>query len=65
MACTATAIESINARICVAVMSPDPTGADRKRRINRRKAALNAFGITFGERLPAGRKQNPSQPSYR
>ncbi len=42
--------------VYLAVMSLDPTGAGRKRWMNRWKAALNAFEITFDGRLSAGRK---------
>jgi transposase-like protein len=42
--------------VYLAVMSLDPTGAGQKRWINRWKAALNAFEITFDGRLSAGRK---------
>ena len=40
----------------LAIISLDPTGRGRKRWTNRRKAALNAFGITFDGRLSAGRQ---------
>ena len=40
----------------MAITSLDPTGKGRKRWTNRWKAALNAFDITFGGRLSAGRK---------
>jgi putative transposase len=33
--------------------SLDPTGAGRARWVTRWKPALNAFAITFGDRLPA------------
>ncbi len=39
----------------------DPTGRGRQRWTNRWKAALNAFEITFDERLSAGRKEPPSR----
>jgi putative transposase len=39
----------------LAIMSLDPTGRGRKRWTNRWKAALNAFDITFDDRLSAGR----------
>lgn len=42
--------------IYLAVMSLDPTGTGQKRWMNRWKAALNAFEITFDGRLFAGRK---------
>ncbi len=42
--------------VYLAVMSLDPTGTGRKRWMNRWKAALNAFEITFDGRLSAGRK---------
>lgn len=42
--------------VYLAIMSLDPTGKDRQRWSNRWKAALKTFEITFGERLPAGRK---------
>jgi putative transposase len=38
------------------VMSLDPTGKGRKRWTSRRKAALNAFDITFDGRLSTGHK---------
>jgi len=37
-------------------ISLDPTGRGRQRWSNRRKAALNAFDITFDDRLSTGRK---------
>ena len=37
-------------------ISLDPTGCGRQRWSNRRKAALNAFDITFDDRLSTGRK---------
>ena len=41
----------------LAIMSRDPSAVGRKRWTNRWKAArLNAFDITFGGRLSAGRK---------
>jgi hypothetical protein len=40
----------------LAVMSLDPGGKGRARWSNRWKAALNAFDITFGGRLSAGRR---------
>ena len=42
--------------VYLAVMSLDPTGTGQKRWMNRWKAALNAFEITFDGRLSAGRK---------
>jgi transposase-like protein len=42
--------------VYLAVMSLDPTGNGQKRWMNRWKAALNAFEITFDGRLSAGRK---------
>jgi transposase-like protein len=42
--------------VYLAIMSLDPTGNGRKRWSNRWKAALNAFEITFDQRLSAGRK---------
>lgn len=41
--------------VYLAVMSLDPTGTGQKRWMNRWKAALNAFEITFDGRLSAGR----------
>jgi putative transposase len=38
------------------VVSLDPTGTGPKHWMNRWKAALNAFEITFDGRLSAGRK---------
>ena len=38
------------------IISLDPTGRGRQRWSNRRKAALNAFDITFDDRLSTGRK---------
>jgi putative transposase len=38
------------------IISLDPAGRGRQRWSNRRKAALNAFDITFDGRLSAGRK---------
>jgi putative transposase len=40
----------------LAIMSLDPTGKGRKSWTNWWNAALNAFGITFGGHLSAGRK---------
>ncbi len=40
----------------LAIMSLDPTGKGRQRWSNRRKAALNAFDITFDGRLTAGQR---------
>lgn len=40
----------------MAIMSLDPTGKGRKRWMNRWKAALNAFEITFEGRLAAARQ---------
>jgi len=37
------------------IISLDPTGRGRQRWSNRRKAALNAFDITFDDRLSTGR----------
>ena len=42
--------------VYLAVMSLDPTGTGQKRWMNRWKAALNAFEITFDGRLSAGRQ---------
>ncbi|MEV5330380.1 IS256 family transposase [Nonomuraea sp. NPDC052634] len=42
--------------VYMAVMSLDPTGKGRKRWMNRWKAALNAFEITFEGRLSATRR---------
>jgi transposase-like protein len=42
--------------VYLAEMSLDPAGAGQKRRVNRWKAALNAFEITFDGRLSAGHK---------
>ena len=42
--------------VYLAVISLDPTGTGRKRWMNRWKAALNAFEITFEGRLSAGRR---------
>ena len=42
--------------VYLAVMSLDPTGTGQKRWMSRWKSALNAFEITFDERLSAGRK---------
>jgi putative transposase len=42
--------------VYLAVMSLDPTGTGQKRWMNRWKAALNAFEITFDGRLSTGRK---------
>lgn len=42
--------------VYLAVMSLDPTGNGQKRWMNRWKAALNAFEITFDGRLSAGHK---------
>ena len=49
----------------LAVMSLDPTGTAAKRWINRSKAALNAFDITFDGPLSAGRKQNRQNELHR
>jgi transposase-like protein len=38
------------------IISIDPTGRGRQRWSNKRKAALNAFDITFNGRLSAGRR---------
>ena len=40
----------------LAIMSLDPTGRGRQRWTDRWKAVLNAFDITFDDRLSAGRK---------
>jgi putative transposase len=42
--------------VYMAIMSLDPTGQGRKRWSQRRKAALNAFEITFGGRASAARR---------
>ncbi|MCW2904824.1 MAG: hypothetical protein JWO67_7089 [Streptosporangiaceae bacterium] len=42
--------------VYMAIMSLDPTGKGRKRWMNRWKAALNAFEITFEGRLAAARR---------
>lgn len=42
--------------VYMAIMSLDPTGAGQKRWVTRWKAALNAFDITFEDRISAGRK---------
>lgn len=42
--------------VYMAIMSLDPTGKGRKRWMNRWKAALNAFEITFEGRLSATRR---------
>jgi transposase-like protein len=42
--------------VYMSIMSPDPTGAGRKRWTMRWKPALNAFEIAFDGRLAAGRK---------
>ena len=42
--------------VYMAIMSLDPTGRGRRRWMNRWKAALNAFEITFDGRLSVGRK---------
>ena len=39
----------------LALMSLDPTGKGSRRWMNRWKAALNAFDMTFDGRLSAGR----------
>ena len=41
--------------VYLAIMSLDPTGRGQRRWSNRRKAALNAFEITFDGRLSATR----------
>lgn len=41
--------------VYLAIMSLDRTGRGRKRWMNRWKAALNAFELTFPGRLAAGR----------
>jgi transposase-like protein len=38
------------------IISLDPAGRGRQRWSNRRKTALNAFDITFDDRLSTGRK---------
>jgi putative transposase len=42
--------------VYIAIMSLDPTGKDRARWTMRWKTALNAFDITFDDRLTAARQ---------
>lgn len=48
--------------LCLVVRSLDPTGRGAHRRMNRCRPALNAFAITFGDRLdPVGRVLGPGR----